>query len=219
MAQPFTITAKLLEAGKAAGGLDGLIARCGDLSRPLGRLGQHHQKKAQRILQSGERGVWAHNAAGLKQSMTYAVTPPNHLAVGSNKPYARVQQFGGRVESSRPGGFLAIPIADNIIARGNAKFQSPREVSDGEFFRAKDGRLYFRRPLPGRKRIPKRGKRGKRLHGLAAQTVFEADEAGYELLFLLVPAVNIPAHRYVTHDPEDQREWERYAQDWLLRGR
>ena len=197
---------------KALGGFEAAAARCDSLSKPLDRLGHHHVRKMNRVLRSGERGVQARNPSGLAASGTFRVDR-NTLDVGSNKVYAGVQQRGGTIESSRPDGWLAIPAGVNVGARGNPRFDSPRKVSDGEFRPTKKGGLVFGIP---KKRPKTHRKKGLRRFAAAAK---EAAAEGFELLFVLVKRVTIPARRYVTHDPDDQKVWDRYASNWILRGK
>lgn len=201
--------------GEAARRLPAMAARAADLSRPLNRLGLWHQRKAGRILRTGERGVQARNPAGLAASISYR-TAANTLAVGSNKAYAAAQQFGGDITSNRPGGYLAIPIADNLAARGNPRFKSPRDVEGGFFF-VSDGKLFFARELGGRKR-PKRPKI-RNAKGLQKEAFASAARPEIELLFLLVRRVTLKPGRYVSHDVSDQEVWERYAADWIKHGK
>ena len=205
------LTTTLEGADEAVGGFEEIAKRCDDLSAPLERLGIHHQRKAARILRSGERGVRARHPGGLADSITYAQPAQNALVVGSNKVYAAAQQFGGTLESSRPGGFLAIPIADNLAGRKDPKFDSPREVADGFFFKSKKGNLLFARRKSRKNEKTKRRKKGSKIAG--------AVRAGIELLFVLKKSVTIPRHRYVTHDPEDQTRWDRFVGRWILQGK
>lgn len=212
------LTTQLVGLDKVTGDLNAMIARADDLSGPLGRLGLYHQRKAQRILRSGERGIKARNPAGLAASITYAMgLNRNSLVIGSNKPYAASQQFGpsgGFYESSRPGGYLAIPIADNIISRGNARYSSPRKVEGGFFFRSQTGGLFFGKWI-GQGNRPKTVRKGSRFAALTKQ----AHQWRIELLFVLVKQVVGTDHMYVTHDPEDQVYWDRLVGDWILRGK
>ena len=194
-----------------------ILRRSRDLARPIERLCIHHQKKAQRILRSGERGVQARNPAGLAASITWR-RDGNEATIGSDKPYAAALQFGGDIRSSRPGGYLAIPIADNLAARGNPRFSSPKDVPEGFFFQpdGPGGTLFFGRELQGRR--PKRP-RIKNPNAIQRATFAEAAHAAIELLFMLVRSVHLRPFKYVTHDPDDQRLWERYVGEWLTRGK
>lgn len=201
----------------AAAELSAQAARAADLSRPLDRLGQHHVRKARRILTSGDRGI-SSRTRQLETSLTYAVTG-NTLAVGSNKVYAGAQQFGPRggfFESSRPGGLLAIPIADNLGARQQAKFNSPRDVPGGFFLRTPSGSLLFVRPR--RRKVRSEQRRRSAWHKAVSASVLSFREQ-FEVLFLLVARVRGTAHLYVTHDGADQQAWVGYAMDWIIRGR
>lgn len=193
-----------------------ITARCADLTRPLGRLGMHLVRKTNRILRSGERGVQARTAAGLAASLTHAVTTPTQMHVGSNKAYARIHQQGGVIQPVNAQ-YLTIPIADNIGARQQPRYDSPREVSDGFFIRSKTtGALLFVRHLE-----KKVDRRRDRLRGRGAQMLsrFRSFSRGFELLFLLVKHVTLPGRQYCTFDPPDKPVWERYAADWVLRGK
>ena len=198
-----------------------ISARCDSLRPPLQRLGQHHQRKATRIQRSGERGIQArHGSSGLAASITYDVPGATQLVVGSNKVYAASMQFGPPGGWYRPktGKYLAIPIADNVAGkRGDPKYDSPREVQDGFFFRGKSGGLFFGRDLKtqtGKKRRRTKFK-GKSL----GDTMFGSLMASIELLFVLVREVIGTDYMYVTHDPEDQTRWDRFVSRWILRGK
>ncbi|HUW32884.1 MAG TPA: hypothetical protein VM223_14855, partial [Planctomycetota bacterium] len=157
--------------------------RAADLRVPLERFGLHHQRKAARILRSGERGVKTrHGSSGLGAGITYTLPARNELEVGSNLAYAGVQQHGGVIESSRPGGMLAIPTAENVRARDDPKYLSPRDVPDGVFFKGKDGGLFFGRK---HKRPRKERARYKRGTGKIIKALVEAMGEGIELLFIL----------------------------------
>lgn len=203
------LTTQLVGLDKVIGDLNAMIERADDLSQPLGRLGNYHVKKADRILASGDRGIKTRNRPGLGTSITFAMgLNRNSLVVGSNKPYAASQQFGpsgGFYESSRPGGYLAIPIADNILSRGNARFKSPRDVEGGFFFKSKNGTLLF-------------GKRSDRKRSSNRKRARAGNIPGIELLFVLKERVPGQAHMYVTHDTEDQVYWDRLVGRWILKG-
>jgi phage gpG-like protein len=215
MRLPFST--KLIDANAAIGGLDGMIARADDLSRPLDRLGAHLVRKTNRVLRSGERGIQARHGAGLAASITYRTFFGAGMVIGSNKAYAAIHQFGGIAESSRSGGFLAIPIADNLRSNGDAKYLSPRLVEGGFFFRSqRTGALLFGRVLSKRVARRRAGYRGKALSSLRR---YGAESGTVELLFALVRQVVIPERRYATFDPADRQLWDEYAADWILRGR
>jgi len=204
------VTAHIEGLDQAVKDFDVIADRAARLGPALDRLGLHHQRKAQRILRSGERGIQTrHGASGLGASITFHRPAENELDVGSNKVYAASQQFGPRggfYESSRPGGFLAIPIADNLQARGNARYDSPRQVSDGFFFTSQAGRLLF-----GRRKAKAKSKRRRKSK--------QSAQSAIELLFVLVKRVVGIAHKYVTHDEPDNDVWDGYAANWILRGK
>ncbi|HUT12913.1 MAG TPA: hypothetical protein VMY42_20625 [Thermoguttaceae bacterium] len=195
--------------------------RAEDLGVPLRLLGLHHQRKAQRILRSGERGIRSRNpSSGLEGSITFTLPALNELEVGSNKAYAASQQFGppGGVYRPVKGQFLTIPIADNVGARGNPKYDSPREVPDGFFFRSKRGGLFFGRDLGKTKKG--KGRRRKKIKGQALGDVMFGDVMEtMELLFVLVREVVGTDYMYVTHDDEDQTVWDQLAVNWVLYGK
>lgn len=212
------LTTQLVGLDKVTGDLNAMIARADDLSGPLGRLGLYHQRKAQRILRSGERGIQARNPAGLAASITFAATT-HTLEIGTNKVYGASQQFGPRggfYESSRPGGYLAIPIGFNAAARDNAKYNSPRDVPDGFFFRSKDGGLFFGRATKRKSAEHARFKRGSNRFSSVIVQKFAWENI--EVLFVLVKRVIGTDHMYVTHDPEDQVYWDRLVGRWILKG-
>jgi len=205
---------------RTRGDYDAIARRGGDLGAPLQRLGLHHQRKAQRILRSGERGIQSRNpASGLEGSITFGQPAANELEIGSSKVYSASQQFAppGGVYQPVTAKYLTIPIADNLGARGNPKYDSPREVPDGFFFRSKRGGLFF-----GRRRKTKTGKTGRRKKHKGrplSQVAFGSLMEAVELLFVLKKQVIGHAHRYVTHDPDDQSVWDRLAGNWILRGK
>lgn len=98
------------------------------------------------------------------------------LTMKSDSPYARIQELGGTIRA-RGGGYLAIPIDDNLTPAGVPRWESPLnpEIVDGFFLEGKrTGALYYVRQT--------RGKNKK------SQTEFE----NLEFLFLLKKEVNIP---------------------------
>lgn len=210
-------SSKLVNADKVMETLAGSAQRAENLTRPLTRLGEHLVRKTARILQSGERGVQSrHASSGLGASLNYRVFFGAGLVIGSNKAQAAVLQFGGVVSSSRPGGYLAIPIADNLKGSGDPKFVSPRLVPDGMFFRSASGALLFGRVLNKRT-----ANRRKTARGLAAKSLmrYRSEAAKIELLFALKQSVSIPEFRYCSFDPADKVLWEQYATEWVVRGR
>lgn len=217
MAVGFGVSVILEGARRTAAEYEAMAARADDLNAPLTRLGFWHVRKAKRILASGERGIQS-RTRGLERSLTFAFFSRNDMGVGSHKIYAGAQQSGPRggfYESSRPDGMLAIPIADNLRARQQAKFNSPLDVPDGFFVRTARYLLFVRRRQ--RKAPVVRGKRSRFHRSMSAQVARYRDML--EVLFLLVRRVPGRAHRYVTHDPADQAKWEQYARDWIVRGR
>ena len=209
---------KLIDADKAIAGFAGMAARADDLSRPLDRLGQHLVRKTARIIQSGERGVQSrHASSGLAASLNYRAFFGASMFVGSNKAQAAALNFGNVTTSSRPGGYLAIPIAGNLRGSGDPKFVSPRLVEDGFFFRSPRtgallfGRLLNKRTVNRRKTYVGKAKASLAKYGSESQTV--------ELLFVLKTSVVTPAFKYATFDPADKVQWDEYAGDWILRGK
>lgn len=203
-----------IDATRATGGLEGMTARADDMGRPLGLLGIHLVRKTAGILRSGARGVRTlHSAGGLAASLTSRIEG-NDLTIGSNKAYARVQQRGGTIESSRPGGFLAIPIADNLGAR-DPKFARPRDVPGGFFIRTDDPQQVL---LVTKKEGGPKGRRGKTRMKAPALKQF-AGRALLNVWFLLVRRVRIPAHNYCTFDPPDAERWKTFAMNWITRGK
>lgn len=98
------------------------------------------------------------------------------LVMKSDSPYARIQELGGTIRA-RGGGFLAIPIDDNLTPAGVPRWESPLnpEIVDGFFLQGKrTGTLFYVRRT--------RGKNKK------SQTEFE----NLEFLFALVKSVEIP---------------------------
>ena len=213
------LTTTLQGFDAAAADFDAMARRAADLSVPLKQLGVHHQRKAARILDAGERGIQTRHRPGLATSMTYRVDPPNGLVVGSPETHAQSQQFGppgGFYESSRPGGLLAIPIADNLRGkRQEPQFDSPREVEGGFFITSKKGNVLFVRRKDGSRRTKSRGLQPARSRGRRERR----ERPTLELLFVLKDRVPGTAHHYVTHDPADQAVWNRLASDWILLGR
>lgn len=211
---------QILGAPQASAAYAEMAARSANLSRPLGRYGEHQVRKIRRDLDSGASGVQSRSRQ-LSSSMTYYFFGPNALGVGSNKVYAASQQFGPRggfFESSRPGGLLAIPIADNLGARNQPRYDSPREVPEGFFYRTNAGKLlYVRKREKGKSKL--RGRRGKGLFHAALNTATAGLGAMFDVLFLLVARVKGVAHHYARHEPADQAIWEGYVADWILRGK
>jgi len=204
------------------GDYDAIARRAADLGAPLHRLGLHHQRKGQRILRSGERGIQSRNpASGLEGSITFGQPAANELEVGSNKVYAASQQFGppGGVYQPVTAKYLTIPIADNLGARGNPKYDSPREVPDGSFRRSKSGNLLFFRWRKKKRKSAKRKGRGPRRRPRPEAALGLPPMSAIELLFVLKKQVIGHAYKYVTHDPDDQGVWDRLVGGWILRGR
>jgi hypothetical protein len=83
---------------------------------------------------------------------------------GSEAPYARIHEFGGTVRSTRPGGYLTIPMPDNLTGRGLTRFPSAR-LTPNSFLLKKNGRMFIVRP---------------------------AGEEGLEFLWMLQKEVRIP---------------------------
>lgn len=225
MARAFELRAQMVGAGRAAAGLEAMAARAANLHRPLDRLCQHLVRKSRRILASGERGIRSRSRQ-LESSLTYAFHSPNEAEVGSNKVYAGSQQSGPRggfYESSRSGGFLAVPIADNIRARQQARYSSPREVPDGFFIRPSDSPPLFVRRRKGKFKSDRLIKNRSAFHkAMAAVTAFREI---FEVLFVLLtrvkdrPRTGEHQGRYVTFDEPDRQVWDLYASDWVTRGR
>ena len=73
-----------------------------------------------------------------------------NLRLWSDAPYARLQEYGGRIRA-RGGGYLAIPVDDNLTATGKPRFRSPRDpaISDGRFLELPSGTLWFVQDTPG----------------------------------------------------------------------
>jgi len=69
------------------------------------------------------------------------------LRMWSDSEYAPLQEFGGRISAKRAGGFLAIPIEDNLKPGGSARWDSPLhpEIVDGFFLESGKNRdtLYY----------------------------------------------------------------------------
>jgi len=218
----------LIDGQKAVEHFSAVAERCADLSQPMTRLGQHHQRKMTRIVRSGKKGVKARHAGGLADSFTFSMVDQNLLEVGSNKEYAAAQQFGGTLKSSRPDGWLAIPIADNIKGRKDPRFTSPREIKEGGyFFKSKKGNLLFARRIRTNATVRRLERKADQAEGLmlgrlARMRVKLAQAKApvkIELLFVLKKSVEITKHLYAVHEDADQTRWERFVSDWILRGK
>jgi hypothetical protein len=209
-------THKLLNAQLAAANFEAMAARAEDLSRPLDRFGAHLVRKTARILRSGERGVQARHASGLAAALTYVVYFGTQVRWSAAKAYAAMLQFGGIAQSSRSGGYLAIPIADNVKGNGDPRFVSPTLVKDGFFFRSASGALLYGRV---NKRIESRRKGATGRAGSALRRASKDLRSTLELLFVLKRSVVINAYRYMSIDPGDLTVWRQRVADWVLRGR
>jgi hypothetical protein len=79
---------------------------------------------------------------------------------GKRANYARIQEFGGTVRSTRPGGMLTVPLPDNLTARGVPRYKSARALfndpSKNVFVVPSSGNFASRAVIG-----LKRGKRGK----------------------------------------------------------
>lgn len=213
---PYSV--KLKNAENSAAKYEAMAQRADDLTRPLDRFGHLIARKTYLILRSGERGIQSrHGEDGLAGAISHVVWFGAQVRWLAAKAYAAVQQFGGLVKSSRSGGYLSIPIADNLKAGGDPRFVSPTLVADGFFFRSdRTGALLFARV---NKKITTQRKRQR---GRAAASLLRwARDLGskLELLFALKKEVVIPEHKYLTIDPKDLQEWNMYVADWILRGR
>lgn len=72
------------------------------------------------------------------------------LRMWSDAPYARLQEYGGVIRA-RGGGYLAIPVDDNLTPAGKPRYRSPRDpaLSDGRFLELPSGTLWFVLDTPG----------------------------------------------------------------------
>jgi hypothetical protein len=186
----------------------------------MDRWGQYHVRKTRRILDSGEKGIQTrHRSSGLAASMTYALdTDRMGVREGSNKEYAQSQNLGARggfIESSRPGGFLAIPIGDNT-AGVEPRYFRPRDVPGGFVIRTGDPDVALL-VSPGLQKKT----RGdwKRKSAGAGQKAADAIKGTLQVWFLLVHKVKSTAKRFCTFEPEDKVQADKYIEDWVIRGK
>jgi hypothetical protein len=198
--------------------------RARDLSHPLGLLGAHLIKEAVRDLHSGASGVQArHATSGLAGSMTFHATATT-LDIGSNKAYGLYQQFGappGGVQAKKPGGYLTIPIGENVSnGRGDPVHSQARDVPGGFVWRnPKSGKLFIASKAEGQKRRKRAGKKTHPGMMIALADQFAAGSEGLKLWFLLVKSVKGIAHNFCRFEEErDRPMWNRYSSDWLLSG-
>lgn len=210
-----SVTGVLEGVQATAAGYAAMAERADNLNPPMVRMLQVCQREAQGRLRSGSEGIKSRSSQ-LANSLTYAFSSRNEGELGTNKAYGASQQFGpqgGFYESSRPGGLLAIPIADNVAARGQAKISSPKLVPDGFFIRSKKGNVLFVR----RKQIVKRGSRR------SAYDSSEVDsytvKTQLEILFVLKDRVPGEAHNYVQFTAENYFLWSALSAGWILNGR
>lgn len=96
-----------------------------------------------------------HNRSGaLRNSMHKKVRGTRlkdlNLRLWSDSPYARLQEYGGVIRP-RGGGYLAIPVDDNLTATGQPRYRSPRDpaLSEGRFLELPSGSLWFVLDTPG----------------------------------------------------------------------
>ena len=214
------VTGVLEGVSATAAGFDAMAARAENLNAPMTRIMQVCQREAQGRLRSGSEGIKSRSNQ-LASSLTYAFASRNEAELGTNKAYGASQQFGpqgGFYESSRPEGFLAIPIGDNVGARGQAKISSPRLVPDGFFIRSKNGNLLFvrRKELPPRKNAGAKAK-VKWIDDMPVASI--PVRTKLELLFVLKERVPGDAHNYVQFTAENYFLWSTLSAQWILTGR
>ncbi len=104
----------------------------GDLRRPLGQIGLHVRRSAQRRLR-GRRSDWGQSRGMLSKTLAVQVSARS-VRVGSPLVYAAVQQLGtaslpgGAIRPKPPRKYLAIPVSRTLRVRG----VWPRDLSPNE---------------------------------------------------------------------------------------
>lgn len=153
-----------------------------DLKDALGAIGVHMAQTAMRRIRQRPtyRSPLKPGASLSTNAITVTDLSPTRVEIGTNLPYARIQQEGGEVFPK--GKALAIPMKDSLIAQD----RWPRDIDPDRT------KLVF---------IPKR--RGKRIGFLIDPT----GAAGYGtgLLFVLMSSVTIPAQPYLFWDEDDKK--------------
>lgn len=204
---------------EALSSIAAMAGRAADLLTPLGRFGEYHVRKTQRILDSGSRGIRTRSRPGLATSLTWRADPPNAIAEGSNLVYAASQQFGpqgGVYQSSRPGGYLAIPCLDGLTAAGRPVYKSPRDVVGGFFFRGAQGGLFFGVKLGTTKKgKAKTRRKWSAMVGAIAGKMAES----VKVLFALRKSVVGTDWMYCTFDEDDRPVWDEICGRWLSEGK
>jgi hypothetical protein len=125
-----------------------------EMRTALDRFAFRFEGEARSTLFRGEEGGVQGRTGNLSRSIGH--TKPRGTTIGTvgykqfigNRriPYARVQEEGGILKSSRPGGYLTIPLQDNLTGRGVPRYKSARDLferrpDDVFITKTKTGRL------------------------------------------------------------------------------
>ncbi|HUW12556.1 MAG TPA: hypothetical protein VM537_22710 [Anaerolineae bacterium] len=92
-----------------------------------------------------------HNRTGaLRNSLGTSVTTASDLKgtrlalFSAGVPYARVQELGGTIRSKRPGGYLTIPLEDNMTPAGVTRMSARRAIDQGaRFWESAGGNVFI----------------------------------------------------------------------------
>ena len=216
---PVRLTYEWKGLAKAGLDMEALERRSQDMAKPIGETLKRVVKRTNLELASGQHGVQSrHGTSGLAGSFTF-LTEPLAGSIGSNKAYAAQLQFGGTIYPKKAK-MLTIPIGENVGATGDPKYATALSVPDGRFWRSpKTNALFI---VTGGKR---KMKKYKKFHkGRWVKLAEQLEAAGLKeplrLWFLLVRSVTQVAHNYLYwSEPGDTNIWNRFARDWLLRGK